>query len=269
VPVLVVAAVRNPTKLNIMTKTALITGAAKRVGHAIALELASAGYDIAIHYRHSHGEAEALAREIAALGRRTALVRADLEDEAAVETILPAAIAELGPVNVLVNNASLFERDEALDVTRAGWDRNMAVNLRAPFVLIQQFARLLPADMDGAVVNMLDQTVWNVTPHFVSYTVAKAALWTLTQTMALALAPRIRVNGIGPGPVLPNERQSPEQFKAHWSSLPLQRQIYPADVARTARFLVESPALTGQMITVDGGEHLAWAQPKRGIVPPA
>src|SRR5471030_2037690 len=136
-----------------MTKTALITGAAKRVGHAIALELAAAGYDIAVHYRHSQAEADALAREIAALGRRVALVQANLEDEAAVETILPRAIAELGPVNVLVNNASLFERDEALDVTRAGWDRNISVNLRAPFVLIQQFARLLPADMDGVVVN--------------------------------------------------------------------------------------------------------------------
>jgi NAD(P)-dependent dehydrogenase (short-subunit alcohol dehydrogenase family) len=252
-----------------MTKTALITGAAKRVGHAIAVELASAGYDIAIHYRHSRDEAEALARDIAALGRRTALIGADLEDESAVETILPRAMAALGPVTVLVNNASLFERDAVLDVTRAGWDRNMAVNLRAPFVLIQQFARLLPPDLEGAVVNMLDQTVWNVTPHFVSYTASKAALWTLTQTMALALAPRIRVNGIGPGPVLPNERQSAEQFKAHWSSLPLQRRIDPEDVARTARFLIESPALTGQMIAVDGGEHLAWAQPKRGIVPPA
>jgi NAD(P)-dependent dehydrogenase (short-subunit alcohol dehydrogenase family) len=252
-----------------MTKTALITGAAKRVGHAIAVELAHAGYDIAIHFRHSREDAGALAREISSLGRRAALVQADLEDEHAVEAILPHAIEQLGPVNVLVNNASVFERDEVLDVTRAGWDRHVAVNLRAPFVLIQQFARLLPDGMDGAVVNMLDQSVWNVTPHFVSYTVTKGALWTLTQSMALALAPRIRVNGIGPGPVLPNERQSPTQFKAHWSSLPLERQIYPEDVARTARFLIESPSLTGQMIAVDGGEHLAWAQPKRGIVPPA
>lgn len=251
-----------------MSKTALITGAAKRVGHAIAVELAHAGYDVAIHFHHSREEAGALAREINSLGCRTALIQADLEDEAAVEAILPHAIALLGPVDVLVNNASLFERDEVADVTKAGWDRHMAINLRAPLLLTQQFARLLPADMHGAVVNMLDQTVWNVTPHFISYTVSKAALWTLTQTLALALSPRIRVNGIGPGPVLPNERQSPEQFKAHWSSLPLARQIYPEDVARTARFLIESPALTGQMIAVDGGEHLAWAQPKRGIIPP-
>ena len=251
-----------------MTKTALITGAAKRVGRAIALELAEAGYDIAIHFRESQSDAAALARDIEGLGRRTTLIQADLEDEAAVETIIPAAIAALGPVSALINNASLFERDEALDVTRAGWDRQLAVNLRAPFVLTQQFARLLPADAAGAIVNMLDQRIWNLTPHFVSYSISKSALWTLTQTMALALAPRIRVNGVGPGPILPNASQSAEQFQIHWSSLPLQRIIHPVDVARAVRFLIEAPAVTGQMIAVDGGEHLAWAQPKRGVPPP-
>jgi len=251
-----------------MTKTALITGAAKRVGRSIALELASAGYDIAIHFRESAAAAAALKREVEGLGRRAALVQADLEDEASVEAMLPAAMAGLGPVTALINNASTFVRDEVGDVTRAGWDRQLMVNLRAPFVLMQQFARLLPADAHGAVVNMLDQRVWNYTPHFVSYTVSKAGLWTLTQTMALALAPRIRVNGVGPGPILANDNQSPEQFRTHWSSLPLQRKIDPAEVARTVRFLVESPSLTGQMIAVDGGEHLAWAQPKRGVVPP-
>jgi NAD(P)-dependent dehydrogenase (short-subunit alcohol dehydrogenase family) len=251
-----------------MIKTALITGAAKRVGRAIALELARAGYDIAIHFRESGGDAAALAREIEGLGRRTALVQADLEDEAAVEAMLPAAIAQLGSVTALVNNASLFVRDEVIDVTREGWNRQLAVNLRAPFVLMQQFARLLPSDAHGAVVNMLDQRVWNFTPHFISYTVSKAGLWTLTQTMALALAPRIRVNGVGPGPILPNDNQSAEHFHTHWSSLPLQRKIDPDEVAQTVHFLIESPSLTGQMIAVDGGEHLAWAQPKRGVIPP-
>jgi NAD(P)-dependent dehydrogenase (short-subunit alcohol dehydrogenase family) len=251
-----------------MTRTALITGAAKRVGRVIALELAEAGCDIAIHYNSSADDAAALAREIEALGRRTALIGADLEDEAAVEAIIPRATEALGAVDVLVNNASLFERDEALTVTRDEWDRQLGVNLRAPFVLMQQFARLLPEDRRGAVVNILDQRVRNLTPHFVSYTVSKAGLWTLTQTMALALAPRIRVNGVGPGPILPNERQSAEQFRLHWSSLPLQRKLSPVDVARAVRYLVEAEAVTGQMITVDGGEHLAWAQPPRGIVPP-
>jgi NAD(P)-dependent dehydrogenase (short-subunit alcohol dehydrogenase family) len=251
-----------------MTKTVLITGAAKRVGRSIVLELAQAGYDVAIHYRESADDAEAIKREVEGLGRRAALVKADLEDEAAVEAMLPAAAAELGPITALVNNASTFVRDEVEDVTREGWDRQLMVNLRAPFVLMQQFARLLPAGAHGAIVNILDQRVWNYTPHFVSYTVSKAGLWTLTQTMALALAPRIRVNGVGPGPILANENQNPEQFKTHWSSLPLQRKIDPAEVARAVRFLLESPSLTGQMIAVDGGEHLAWAQPKRGVIPP-
>ncbi len=251
-----------------MIGTALVTGAAQRIGRAIALELMRAGCDIAIHYHSSAADAESLAREVEAGGRRAALVAADLEDEAAVKTILPRATAALGPVTALVNNASRFDRDEAADVTRAGWDRQMAVNLRAPFVLMQSFARLLPDDRNGAIVNMVDQRVANLTPHFVTYTLSKAGLWTLTQTMALALAPRIRVNAIGPGPTLPNDRQSADQFRTHWSSLPLQQRIFPEDIARAARYLIEASSVTGQMIAVDGGEHLAWAQPKRGFVPP-
>ena len=251
-----------------MSRTALITGAAKRVGRAIALELAQAGCDIAVHYRGSADNAAELAREIEGLGRRAVPVDADLEDEAAVEAIIPRAAAVLGSIDILVNNASLFERDEALTVTRELWDRQLGVNLRAPFVLMQQFARLLPAERSGAIANILDQRVWNLTPHFVSYTVSKAALWTLTQTMALALAPRIRVNAVGPGPILPNERQSAEHFHLHWSSLPLKRLLLPEDVARAVHYLVDAEAVTGQMITVDGGEHLAWAQPPRGVIPP-
>jgi NAD(P)-dependent dehydrogenase (short-subunit alcohol dehydrogenase family) len=251
-----------------MTSTALITGAARRVGRIIALELARAGWDVAIHFHGSEEAANALAEEIAVLGRRAEVFRADLADEDAVGALLPAVTERMGMVGALVNNASLFVRDEALDVTREGWDRQLAVNLRAPFVLMQHFARLLPADGEGAVVNLLDQRVWNLTPHFVTYTISKAGLWTLTQTMALALAPRIRVNGVGPGPIMPNERQSDEQFRIHWSSLPLERQIDPGDIGRAVRFLVESRAVTGQMIAVDGGEHLAWAQPRRGTVPP-
>lgn len=251
-----------------MTGIALITGAARRVGRSIALGLASAGYDIAIHYRDSAGDAAELKHEIELKGRRAELVMADLEDEAAVEGIIAQATAALGPVTALINNASLFERDEALTTTRAGWDRQMAVNLRAPFVLMQSFARALPADKTGTIVNLVDQRVWNLTPHFVTYTLSKAGLWTLTQTMALALAPRIRVNAVGPGPILPNERQTPVQFKTHWSSLPLKSRIPPEQIAGAVRYLVEASAVTGQMIAVDGGEHLAWAQPGRGTVPP-
>jgi NAD(P)-dependent dehydrogenase (short-subunit alcohol dehydrogenase family) len=246
-----------------MTETVLITGAAKRIGRAIALELARAGYDVAIHYNASKADAAALAEEISALGRHTALIQADLEDEGAVEVMLPKAIEALGPITALVNNASLFERDEALDVTRAGWDRHMMVNLRAPFVLMQQFARSLPADRHGAVVNLIDERVWNLTPHFVTYTLSKSGLWALTQTMALALAPRIRVNAVGPGPVLASQHQTEDQFRRQWGALPLERQVMPEHIARAVKFLLEASTVTGQMIAVDSGEHLAWAQPKR------
>ncbi len=249
-----------------MTETVLITGAAKRIGRAIALELAQAGYDVAIHYNSSKADAEALGEEISALGRRTAVIQTDLEDEAAVEAMLPEAMTALGPITALVNNASLFERDEALDVTRAGWDRQMMVNLRAPFVLMQHFAKLLPMDRTGAIVNLIDERVWNMTPHFLTYTLSKSGLWALTQTMALALAPRIRVNAVGPGPVLPSQRQTEEQFRQQWSALPLERQVMPEHIARAVKFLLEAPTVTGQMIAVDSGEHLAWAQPKRGFV---
>lgn len=249
-----------------MTETVLITGAAKRIGRAIALELAAAGYDIAIHYNSSKADAAELADDIKAIGRRTAVIQADLEDEATVEAMLPEAMAVLGPITALVNNASLFERDEALDVTRAGWDRQMMVNLRAPFVLMQHFAKLLPAERAGAIVNLVDERVWNMTPHFVTYTLSKSGLWSLTQTMALALAPRIRVNAVGPGPVLPSHRQTAEQFRQQWEALPLERQVMPEHIAGAVKYLLSAPTVTGQMIAVDSGEHLAWAQPKRGFV---
>jgi len=164
---------------------------------------------------------------------------------------------------VLVNNASVFERDEWHDATRASWDRHLQPNLRAPFVLMQNFARCLPPTAEGVIVNLLDQRVWSLTPYFVSYTLSKAGLWTLTQTMALALAPRIRVNGIGPGPTLPSPRQSPEQFVRQRAQMPLGRGTSPPEIVAAMRFILSAPALTGQMIALDGGQHLGWAQPQR------
>jgi NAD(P)-dependent dehydrogenase (short-subunit alcohol dehydrogenase family) len=160
---------------------------------------------------------------------------------------------------VLVNNASAFERDEWDDATRASWDAHLEPNLRAPFVLAQALAKALPAHAEGAVVNLLDQRVWSLTPHFVSYTVSKAALWTLTQTLALALAPRIRVNGIGPGPALPSTRQTPEQFERQYTSVPLRRGTSPEEVAAALLAILSLPSMTGQMIALDGGQHLQWA----------
>jgi len=239
---------------------ALVTGGARRLGRALVLALADAGYAVAVHHYRSRAEAAALVAEIERRGGRAAALACDLTDEAAVADLLPRTVAALGPVGVLVNNASIFENDTAASVTRAGWEAHLAVNLRAPFVLMQQFAALLPADAGGVVVNLLDERVWNLTPYFVSYTLTKSALWTLTRTMALALAPRIRVNGIGPGPTLPSPRQSAEQFVERCRVMPLGRGTSPDEVAAALRFILAAPAMTGQMIALDGGEHLGWAQ---------
>ncbi|WP_308720370.1 SDR family oxidoreductase [Komagataeibacter xylinus] len=243
-----------------MPRVALVTGGAARLGRAIALELARAGFDIALHYNSSATAAEQTASEIRASGRRVVLLPADLAREAMVTPLVAEATRQLGPVGVLVNNASVFMRDEWNDATRAGWDTHMEPNTRAPFVLMQEFARLLPEGAQGMVLNMLDERVWSLTPHFVSYTVSKAALWTLTQTMALALAPRqIRVNAIGPGPVLPTPRQTPEQFARQCASVPLGQVATPDEIARAALSLICLPSVTGQMLALDGGQHMQWS----------
>lgn len=238
----------------------LVTGAAQRIGRAIALHLASLDWRVAVHFHHSRDDALRLVDEIAAAGGDAQAFEADLSDEAATAELIPS-IARFGPVIGLINNASVFDYDDIHSVTKAGWDRQMAVNLRAPLVLIQQFADQLPPHTKGSVVNLLDQRVWNLTPHFVSYTVSKAGLWTLTQTLALALAPRIRVNAIGPGPTLPSARQTQAQFAKQSQSVPLQAGPGLIEIAAATAFLLDTPSMTGQMIALDGGQHLGWAQP--------
>ena len=245
---------------------ALVTGAAQRIGRAIALDLARNGWDIAVHYRRSRTKAEGLVAEIAKLGKRAAALDCDLSREAEVEKLVPRATAALGPLTCLVNNASNFEMDKADTATRDSWDRHIETNLRAPLVLSQAFARQLPEGAKGNIVNLLDQRVWKLTPYFLSYTVAKSGLWTLTRTLALALAPRIRVNGIGPGPTLPSERQTAEQFRQQQLAVPLKHGSTPEEIAATLRFILATPSMTGQMIALDGGEHLGWAQPSRGFI---
>jgi len=243
-------------------RAALVTGGAVRIGRAIAEALAEDGFAVAIHYRDSAAEAEAVAAGIRARGGRAAIVAADLGDEDAVQTLVPAAEAALGgPLGVLVNNASLFEYDSALTATRASWDRHMEANLRAPFVLTQALAERLPQDARGCVVNLIDQRVWALTPHFTTYTLSKAGLWTLTQTLALALAPRVRVNAIGPGPALPSPRQTQAQFDAQAAAMPLGHGTNPGEIASAVRFLLATSGMTGQMIALDGGQHLGWAYP--------
>lgn len=248
-------------------QTAFVTGGAKRLGRAIALKLAQSGWDVAIHCHSSRQDAEATAAEIRALGRRALVLQADLGQEAEVEKLIPAINRELGPLTCLVNNASVFEMDKVDTATRDSWDRHMETNLRAPLVLSQAFAQQLPADGAGNIINMLDQRVWKLTPYFLSYTVAKMGLWTLTRTLALALAPKIRVNAIGPGPTLPSPRQSPEHFAAQSAAMPLGHGATPDEIAAAALYILSSPSMTGQMIALDGGEHLGWQVPNKGFQP--
>lgn len=244
-------------------RTALVTGAARRLGRAIAQALADAGFAVALHYRESRKEAEELAREIADRGVQAAPLAADLANEAEVAALVARAEEALGPIGVLINNASRFEQDEWFNATRTSWQAHMEPNLRAPFVLMQQFARALPNDAEGVIINMLDQRVFSITPHFVSYTVSKAGLWALTQSMALALAPRIRVVGIGPGPTLPSPRQSASEFARQASLLPLKRGPTPEEIARAVLLVLTLPSFTGQMLALDGGQHLQWAAPTK------
>lgn len=248
-------------------RVALVTGAAHRIGRAIALTLAEAGFDIAVHCHTNIAAAEETCAAIVELGRAAVVMQCDLSQEAMVQMMMPRAAEVLGPVGVLVNNACPFERDEWHDATRESWDAHIEPGLRAPFVLMQHFARALPQGAEGAVINMLDQRVWSLTPHFVSYTVAKAGLWTLTQTLALALAPRIRVNAIGPGPALPSTRQTEEQFAQQAASVPLQRGTSPEEIARAVLSILALPAMTGQMLALDGGQHMQW-QSGRYAQPP-
>ena len=237
---------------------ALVTGGAKRIGRAISLTLARAGFDIAIHHHASGEAAEALAREIATLGRRAAPLKADLADEAQVRTLVPAAVEALGPLTVLVNNASVFEDDRVGGLDRASWDRHIETNLRAPIVLAEAFAE--QAD-EGAIVNLLDQKVLKPDPRFFSYSLSRNGLWWATRTLAQALAPRIRVNGVGPGPTLPSIHQSAAEFAAEADGVLLQRPGSPEAVAEAVLWLIDATMVTGQMIAVDGGQHLAWRTP--------
>lgn len=253
--------------VEIKRKAALVTGAGKRIGRAVARDLAAHGWAVAVHYGHSAADADSVVAEIRAGGGTAVALPADLGRESEVVGVIPAAVRHLGPLTLLVNNASRFERDEAMDATRESWDLHMEANLRAPFVLSQGFAAQLPEGERGLIVNLLDQRVWNPTPHFVSYTVSKMGLWALTRTLAMALAPRIRVNGIGPGPTLRNDRQSEAEFAAQCEATPLMRGTTPEEICAAIRFLIDAPAATGQMIALDGGEHLGWAQPRQGFVP--
>jgi len=245
----------------IETGAALVTGAGSRIGRAIALDLAAAGWAVAVHYNKSVDGAASVVETIIKDGGSAAAVRADLANEDDIAGLVAAAAEALGTITCLVNNASRFDYDTVATTTRESWDNHLNVNLRAPFVLSQSFATALPADQHGAIINLIDQRVWNLTPHFMSYTISKTGLWTLTRTLALALAPRIRVNGIGPGPTLPSTRQSDDQFAAQVDRTPLARSVAVSEICAAVRFILDAPSLTGQMIAMDSGQHLGWQHP--------
>lgn len=243
--------------------TALVTGAGKRIGRAIALDLAAHGWDVAVHYRSSRGQAEAVVDEITSAGARAAAVQADLADEAQSAALIGRAAATLGPVRLLVNNAAIFEFDRPESAEAARWQRHMAVNLRAPLVLTQSLVRQLPQDADANVINLVDQRVQNLTPNYTSYTISKAGLWALTQHLAMALAPRVRVNAIGPGPVLPAPGMSEDAFARLDEAMLLGHGTSPDEICRAVRFILDAPSMTGELITLDGGFHLGWLLPKQ------
>ena len=256
----------NPA-LSTTPKTVLITGAARRIGRAIAESLAADGWTVAVHFHGSSQAADEVLASIASQGGRAVACDADLSDPQALEALIPHATRQIGPLGCLINNASIFERDDIETATLASWDSHMAINLRAPFFLTQAFTSQLPASMTGSVINIIDERVWHLTPHFASYTLSKAGLWAMTQTLAMALAPRIRVNGIGPGPTLPSPRQTQAQFDAQSLSMPLGRGTTPAEICDAVRFVLAAPAMTGQMIALDGGQHMGWGQVHQNAQP--
>ncbi|WP_299947215.1 SDR family oxidoreductase [uncultured Ruegeria sp.] len=250
---------------------ALVTGGGKRLGRAMALYLARRGMDVAVHYASSEQAARETVDEVQTLGRRSVALQADLLDESQTSALLPRAAEALGgPITCLINNASVFEYDNIHTATRQSWDRHLDSNLRAPFVLTQAMAEQgLQPDLDaqgepqavGLIVNMVDMRVRKLTPEFMSYTIAKMGLWALTRTAAQALTPAIRVNAIGPGPTLQGHRQSERHFNAQRQNTILERGANPTDITAALGYFLDAHAVTGQLLCVDGGQHLGWQTP--------
>lgn len=248
------------------SKIALVTGASHRIGRHIAVDLAAHGWSVGVHYHSSKSAADEVVALIEKAGSRAVALAADLDNESEVRELIPRLVQELGPVICLVNNASMFDPDSLESLGDPGegmanYHQQMQVNLTAPLMLTNALVEQLPNGVQGNVINILDQKVWRLTPYYMSYTLAKSALWTATRTLAQALAPNVRVNAIGPGPILPNKRQTQAEFEDQCSKLPLHYCSTPDEIARTIRFMIDMPSMTGQMIALDGGRHLAWNTP--------
>ena len=251
-----------------MIGSALVTGAANRIGREIALRLAAQGVNIVVHYMSSHEEAEHVVKAAKTYGVRAVALKADLLNDTEVKELIPRATSLIeAPLNILVNNASIFEYDNIETVSTESWDRHIGSNLKAPLFLIKEFAKHVPAGIvdsngenmpQGNVVNIVDQRVLKKTPDFLTYSLAKMGLWSLTQTAAQALAPKIRVNAIGPGPTLKGHRQKEDHFRKQRQNTILQRGSTAHEISDALIFILNSPSMTGQLICIDGGQHLAW-----------
>ncbi|MEM7215715.1 MAG: SDR family oxidoreductase [Pseudomonadota bacterium] len=246
-------------------KTALVTGGAQRIGASIVTDLANNGFNVAIHSVSSRESAEKLCDLALSVGVKACSVSGDLTDAKATRNIFKMASDALGPIDLLINNASIFNDDSAQEFDGQAWDEHFAIHLKAPAILGAEMFR--QSIRDGLIVNMIDQRVLRLNPNFFSYTLSKSALWTATRTMAMSFAPRIRVNAIGPGPTLQNARQSPADFQKQLDGLPLKRGPELDEFGTTIRYLYENQSITGQLIALDGGQHLAWETPDiAGIV---
>ena len=242
-------------------QTVLITGAAKRIGQAIATDLAASDWQVAIHANSNIESAVELASEISSNGGVASAFQADLSKSDQPSKLIQEVTTKLGPLTVLVNCASVFLEDDIYQLDETNFDLHYALHVRAPSFLASEFAKQLPDNVSGNIINIIDQRVLKLTPQFYSYTLSKTALHTATKTMAQALAPKIRVNAIGPGPTLKNERQQPSDFQKQIDVLPLKRGPELSEFAQTIKFLVKTPSITGQMIILDGGQHLIWQTP--------
>ncbi len=246
-----------------MKKNILITGASQRIGKIICEKLAESGCNIIIHFNKSKKKASILNNSLKKFGVKTAFIKADLSKEKETRNLFYKAKKILGSINCLINNASTFEFDSIDNINKKKWDYHLNVNVWSPIILIKEFKKNLPKNVTGNVINIIDQRVLNLTPFFTTYTFTKSGLWTLTKTLAMALAPKIRVNAIGPGPTLASKRQTKSKFKKQYKSMPLKKKVGPEEIANAVKFIMNNQSITGQLITVDSGQHLGWAHNKK------
>ena len=239
-------------------KNLLITGAATRVGKAIALHFAERGWNIALHYFRSSGKAKELKKIIEQHWVKVALIKADLKNPKQTEKIIPLAKRKLGSINCLVNNAALFEKDDIANFTTKSWNDHLNINLLAPTILTKQFAKQAPKKTVSNIINIIDQRIFNLTPFFMSYTISKSGLQTLTKTMAMRLGPNIKVNAIAPGPTIKSKRQTDKHFRNQVRSTLLKKTVRSEDICDTVEFLINNNSVTGQIIAVDSGQNLSW-----------